>query len=245
MSIEKLAPHLHAFSEFHTSSPIPHLGTRYNAAGRFLPEPGNTVVCHLPIGSETEAAIVAARDRYLGMPEARKLAFTPSSSLHMTLFQGIIEHRRSLPFWPDDVPLHTPIEDMTAIFLDRLVGFEPCGPFEVEVIKATPIGLTLDGVTGEDRLALKAWRNRLAGLLGYRHPDHETYTFHITFAYLMERFDDQAILRWQPFLEDIVLEIADHVPVLELNPPAFCSFEDMNHFEELLVFTPKTPTPSV
>ncbi|TIW54516.1 MAG: DUF1868 domain-containing protein, partial [Mesorhizobium sp.] len=24
-------------------------------------------------------------------------------------------------------------------------------------------------------------------------------------------------------------------PVIELNPPAFCSFRDMKHFEELLV----------
>lgn len=240
MSIEKLAPHLHAFSKFYAPGAIRHLGTRYNASGTFLPEPGNTVVCHLPVGSETEAAIVAARDRYLGMPEARLLAFTPISSLHMTLFQGIIEYQRSLPFWPNDVPLDTPIEDMTAIFLDRLVGFEPCVAFDVEVTRATPNGLILSGVTGEDRMALKEWRNRLADLLGYRHPDHETYEFHITFAYLMERFDDQEILRWQPFLEDIVHEIADQVPVIELNPPAFCVFDDMNHFEELLVFAPKT-----
>jgi Uncharacterized protein conserved in bacteria len=32
------------------------------------------------------------------MPEAGQLAFTPLSSLHMTLFQGIIEYRRTEGF---------------------------------------------------------------------------------------------------------------------------------------------------
>ncbi len=75
----------------------------------------------------------------------------------------------------------------------------------------------------------------LATLFGYRHPDHETYSFHITFAYLLERFSDGAILTWQKALEEIVEELREAAPVIELEPPAFCSFDDMNHFEKLVV----------
>ncbi len=174
------------------------------------------------------------------MQGAKQLAFTAETSLHMTLFQGIIETRRELPYWPADVPLNTPIDDMTGILMDRLAGFESGPAFKVEVTQATPLGLVLDGVSMEDRGALKAWRDRLANLFGYRHPDHDTYKFHITFAYMLRYFDDAEILRWQPFLDQIVADIRQSAPVIELNPPAFCTFEDMNHFEELLVFAPKT-----
>ncbi|PYB75473.1 DUF1868 domain-containing protein [Rhizobium wuzhouense] len=219
---------------------LAHLGTRYSSAGIFLPEPGNTMVCHLQAGSETEAVLQEVRERYRAMPGSERLAFTAESSLHMTLFQGIIEYRRRLPYWPADVPLETPIDDMTAIFLDRLAGFEPGQAFQMQVVAATPNGLTLEGVSEADRAALRSWRDRLADLLGYRHPDHETYSFHITFAYMTERFDDETMMAWQPFLAEVVEEIRQRAPILALRPPAFCSFEDMNHFEELLVLEPQS-----
>lgn len=233
-----LPAYLHFASLSHNAGPIPHLGQRYDLTGTFLRERGNTVVCHLPEGSETEAVIRNARERFRGMVGADKLAFTAESSLHMTLFQGIIETRRALPYWPGDVPVETPVDDMTAIFMDRLAGFTPGETFAVEVTHATPNGLTLDGVSERDRAILREWRDRLADLLGYRHPDHETYVFHITFAYMIERFDEAAMSEWVPFLEDIVDTIRRRAPVIELRAPAFCSFEDMNHFEELLVFQP-------
>ncbi|TGV62187.1 DUF1868 domain-containing protein, partial [Mesorhizobium sp. M00.F.Ca.ET.158.01.1.1] len=81
---------------FAGSNPMPpvHLGTRYDTSGNFLIEPGNTVVSHLVSGSPSEAVVLAVRDRMMAMPDADRLAFTPVSSLHMTLFQGIIEYRR-------------------------------------------------------------------------------------------------------------------------------------------------------
>jgi hypothetical protein len=236
MTLASLPDHLHEFSQTLTPGPIAHLGTRYNAEGTFLPEPGNTIVCHLTENALSQQAVVDARERYFALPEVEKLSFTPIASLHMTLFQGIIEYRRRLPFWPEDIPLETPIEDMTALYLDRLRGFEPCGKFNVCVTHATPNGLKLAGATQADRDMLKLWRDRFADIFGYRHPDHETYEFHITFTYVLERLSDEAIKVWQLALEEIVEELQERAPVIEMNAPAFCSFEDMNHFEELLVF---------
>jgi hypothetical protein len=37
-------------------------------------------------------------------------------------------------------------------------------------------------------------------------------------------------------MDEEVEKLRDSVPVIELRPPAFCEFRDMNHFKELIVF---------
>lgn len=212
-----------------------HLGTRYDISGNFLVEPGNTVVSHLVKGSPSEAVVLAVRERMLAMPDADRLAFTPVSSLHMTLFQGIIEHRRRLPYWPHDVPLDTSIDAMTHLYLERLKGFEGLGRFNIKVVEIVPTGLTVAGATEDDARIISAWRDALAAPFGYRHPDHDTYVFHITFAYQIERLADDRASEWQALFDDCLSLFSSRAPIVELRAPAFCGFKDMKHFEELLV----------
>ena len=233
--LDTIRPSLAGFFEGTNPTPPTHLGTRYDTAGNFLVEPGNTVVCHLVEGSPSQAAIIEVRERVRAMPDADRLAFTPISSLHMTLFQGIIEYRRRLPYWPSDAPLDTSIDDMTQLYLDRLQGFEGRGAFSVKIVEVVPTGLTVAGATEEDRLAMKAWRDALSVPFGYRHPDHDAYVFHITFAYQIRRLADERAVAWQDLFDDCLSFLEREAPVIELRPPAFCGFKDMKHFEELLV----------
>ncbi|BCP53542.1 hypothetical protein K32_21590 [Kaistia sp. 32K] len=231
MSDRRLA----GYSAASRTEPPRHLGRRYDLSGTFLPEPGNTVVCHLVDGSPSQAAVLEVRRRMQAMPDADRLAFTPVSSLHMTLFQGIIEYRRDLPYWPADVALDTEIDEMTRIYLDRLSGFRGAGPFQVEVVDVVPTGLTVAGATEADRRVMKAWRDALAGPFGYRHPDHDDYVFHVTFAYLIDWLDSDRLPAWEALFDEALALFAREAPILDLRPPAFCRFADMNHFEELLV----------
>lgn len=233
--LDTIRPSLATFFEGTNRTQPTHLGTRYDASGNFLLEPGNTVVSHLVAGSPSQEAVIEVRERMLAMPDADRLAFTPISSLHMTLFQGIIEYRRRLPYWPSDVPLDTSIDDMTRLYLERLAGFEGKGAFNVKVVEVVPTGLTVAGATEEDRLVLKAWRDALSVPFGYRHPDHDTYRFHITFAYQIRRLADELAAAWQVLFDECLSFLERQAPVIELRPPAFCSFKDMKHFEELLV----------
>jgi hypothetical protein len=239
MTERKFSAELLHYASSHNPAPPSHMGTRYGKRGGFLREPGNTVVSHVAKGSETERVLIDIRDGYLDMPEADKLLLTPVTSLHMTLFQGIIEYRRKPGFWPADLPLDTPIDDMTEMMAARLEGFQAPDPFSVIVSGADPAGLTVEGRREEDRRAMRAWRDAFADLLGYRHPNHDTYVYHITFAYPIERLSDAALPAWQSLLDDIPGRIAARVPELELTPPAFCVFEDMNHFHEILIFDPE------
>ncbi|WP_027165431.1 DUF1868 domain-containing protein [Mesorhizobium sp. WSM3224] len=233
--LDTIRPSLAGFFEGTNPAPPTHLGTRYDASGNFLLEPGNTVVCHLVEGSPSQAAIVEVRERMLAMPDADRLAFTPISSLHMTLFQGIIKYRRRLPYWPSDVPLDTDIDGMTRLYLERLQGFESHDPFKIKVVEVVPTGLTVAGATEEDRRILKAWRDALSVPFGYRHPDHDAYVFHVTFAYQIRRLADERAAAWQDLFDDCLSFLEREASVIELRPPAFCSFKDMKHFEELLI----------
>jgi hypothetical protein len=230
------SPELLDYSKTHNGSAPKHLGTRYRSKGGFLPEPGNTIVCHVEKDTETQRALIEVREKYLAMPEAPQFLFTPITSLHMTLFQGIIEGRRQPHFWPHDIPLDTPIEEATEIMAARLQTLSLFEPFQVAVTKARPSGLIVDGATDGDRRIMRTWRDTFADLLGYRHPDHDDYLFHITFAYVIERLEDEALPRWQAMLNEVADTIAQQAPILDLRPPAFCIFEDMNHFHEVLIF---------
>ncbi len=213
-----ISPSLLTFGRNANNAPPKHLGTRYATDGRFLREPGNTVVSHVTAGSPSEAAVLAVRDRLMAMPEAGQFAFTHPSSLHMTIFQGIIEYRRRLPFWPTDIALDTPIDVMTEHYCGRLKHFVPLEPFRARVTDVTPTGLALEGDSAADRACLKAWRDAFAEAFGYRHPDHDDYAFHITYAYVIDWLDDAALPRWQAMLGEQLAYLREWAPVIELDP---------------------------
>jgi hypothetical protein len=228
-----MASSLQDYSAANRTDPPRYLGSRYDEAGKFLPDPGNTVVCHLKKGSATEAALLAVRER-IRHKAGNCMAFTAPASLHMTLFQGILDRRRSQSFWPEGVALDTPVPAMTDLFAQRLVGFKPGPSFAVEAVAVLPSGIVVDGVTAADRHALADWRNRLADVFGYHHPDHDAYEFHITYAYPISWIAPAEMGSWQALLDEALVFIRLAAPVLELDAPAFCSFKDMNRFDELV-----------
>jgi hypothetical protein len=233
--LDTIRPSLAEVLASRTDLPPLRLGIRYDAAGNFLQEPGNTIVCHLARRTASEAIVLQVRERLLALPGADCLAFTPAASLHMTLFQGVIDTRRKHPYWPADIPLHLAIDQMTRRMMTRLDGFDGCGPFSVKATEVTPTGLTVEAVTEKDAKVMQAWRDKLAQVFGYRHPDHDTYTFHITFAYVIRGIPDAAAAQWQRVLDESLDLLRRAAPVIELREPAFCRFRDMKHFEELLI----------
>ncbi len=217
------------------TTPPPSLGQRYDAK-QFLPEAGNTVVCHLDFNNPTHRAVLKARRRMLALPDADRLLFTPMNSLHMTVFEGVIESRRTPNSWPADFDCATAlVESATKSILSRLTEFSPPPSFAVRVAGLRPTGLILEGATEKDEINLRAWREALTTPFGYRHDDHDSYQYHMTFAYPVEWLPDSAQSHWEAELSSILADLANAAPVIPLTAPAFCQFANMNRFDELLI----------
>lgn len=217
-----------------TAAP-PYAGIRFDADGRFLSTPGNTVVCHVVPRSATADALLDTRERMAALPWSDRLAWTPPSSYHMTVFQGVIEGRRAPSYWPADLISDAPIDATTAHYRERLREFRGSSPFRMKIAGLVPLGLVLTGATRDDEDAIRAMRDALVEPFGYRHPDHDDYVFHITLAYLKDWLPEDSGAVWLPALETIAADFAARVPVIELEPPAFCAFDDMTEFRPLLM----------
>ena len=212
----------------------PHTGVRFEESGRFLQERGNTIVNHVVEGSQTLKALLEIRERMMGLSHADHFAFTAPGSLHMTLAQGILETRRKKHYWPEGLDLNAPVDDITAVYLERFAGFPDHGAFAVRVEAMSPLGLIVRGATAEDEATMRRWRDAVCEPFGYRHPDHDDYEFHITIAYLARWLPAEALGAYETALDEMLDHLNRTNPVLELGEPALCSFEDMNHFEPLL-----------
>ena len=223
------------FVETGKSSPPRHLGRRYDAAGNFLRERGNTIICRVVEASASAATIAGVREGLKALPFAERFAFTPVSSLHMTVFQGIVESRRCLEYWPAGMPLDMAVDDTTRLFVDRLAGFPPVRPFRMRVTSVTPLGLTLAGAAPDDERIVRWLRDEMAALLGYSHPDHFSYGFHITLAYIKRWLPAGAEEAYLPRLAELRRQFGETDDVVELDPPALCTFEDMTEFRQVVV----------
>lgn len=211
-------------------TPVPHLGSRFDANGTFLPEAGNTVVAQVIAGSETEAALIALRGALMALPCGGHFAFTEVASYHMTVFEGVTDKRRAHPYWPAELPLGTDMATMTARMAEMARRFEPPPAFRVRATAVTPFGLRLAGATPEDEAHMRAWRDGLSRIFGYRSPRHDTYGFHTTLAYVRAWLPPSALPAYTEAMARLTAEFQARVPLLHLARPAFCQFADMNAF---------------
>jgi hypothetical protein len=226
MSIEE-------FSDRRNAAPPSRLGQRYEP-GRFLPEAGNTVVCPLGVTDPAHKAVLAARAQMQTLPGADRLLFTPEKSLHMTLFEGVIETRRTEDAWPSGLDREAPVDEVTEVLAKRLEGCEFPSAFRVKATGLRPVGLALEGATDADQKLMLEWREALTRPFGYRHRDHDSYRFHMTFAYPLAWLPDDLIPVWRNGLAVILNELQQAAPIIPLSPPAFCTFADMTDFPERL-----------
>jgi len=226
---------------------IPNRDTllKFNLDGTRKPFAGNTVICHLPVQCDLRDAMVELHEELASAPFRHKLGLTSTDSYHMTVFPGANDQDRSQSGWPSYVPLDATIESCNRAVQTRMQAARlRCElPLRVRIDVTetlnyfTACTLRMTPVDAEQNANLRALRDQLASVYGFRTNDHDQYTFHITMSYQIARFTDREQTLYRRILRAHLRQMVKAAPVLELGEPEYCVFPDMFRFEPKKLLT--------
>jgi len=195
--------------------------------------PGNTIICHLPIDSPLRPGLLNLH-KTLEEGENRHLyTLLPPESWHMTVFEGVVDAKREIGFWPDDLPLNIPLDQCTSHFAQKLDRFDlhHIGDLEMKVSGWQPlvdgIGLTLTSKQVSQEAELRTLRDRLSDALQLRNPQHDHYVFHLSIAYLLKKLTPAQSEALAAVLQHALANLPSG---FALGVPEFCDFDDMFEF---------------
>lgn len=217
--------------------PLTHLDQKFNAHGDLLRFPGNTLLCHVPLFTPLSDALTAVRDQIKGGPYADALAMLPPESYHMTVFEGANEFNRTRERWPAQLPLNATLAECTRHMADKLRAFDLGCMLPLRMKLAEPeqqlmIGaMSLEPANAEEAYKLRDLRDRLAEHLGMHTPWHDRYTFHITHSYLIQSRSLETVKQALAFHSRLYTELVSPTGIITLGAPEFCTFLDMQAFD--------------
>jgi len=215
--------------------------TKFSADGVVQRYPGNTTICHLPADSPLQPGFRALHAAFSSNPMLSKLIrLLPQSSWHMTVLDGAREIECEPGMWPEGKEKHA-LSETTKEYSAKLrqLGLELereglAPPYHMRVRGFDPavigIGLEIEAATAAEEKRIRRLRDRLADTLGFKAPNHETYGFHMTMAYLLRHIDGEN-------RQELNRVLGLHLPMLQrefdLGPVEFCTFENMCAFPRL------------
>ncbi len=181
--------------------------TKFNEDGSVRSYPGNTIICFVDPKRKEHAPIqqsIALVHQY-GLAE--KYIWLPPSSYHVTVMQGVNDQVRAPGYWSKYKELDTPLEEMDQFFQERLrhvPGFDRA-ELVIDSIQNDNMDLriVLKPIDEQTDALLRAFRDDVSEQFGVRLPNHDTYRFHITLAYVWRRFNDEELKQLQPLLTEM------------------------------------------
>ncbi|KAJ6509050.1 RNA ligase/cyclic nucleotide phosphodiesterase [Mycena sanguinolenta] len=217
----------------------PGVPSKFDADGNVQYYPGNTIIAHLSPSTEPELhkSMVALHDKLKSSHLSHLYTLLPVGSLHMTLFEGVLDRVRVPGRWPDDLPLNASLEECTSLFAKKLSSFDlQCDPpYHLSVTGFDPlengIGVHLEPASTEENARIRGLRDRLWQLLHIRSERHDTYPLHFSMAYLLRILTDEQ----DKELRALLMDHFEGMPKqFTLGSPEFCTFENMFAFTPLL-----------
>lgn len=222
-----------------TGTMSPGTARKFTEAGDARCFRGNTFICHI----DKDSAFFATQEKIMRDFEqtrfAEDFALLPLNSMHMTIFEGVIEDHRGTTLWPGDLPHDMAIEDVTFALAQqvRQTHFREHRGLTLTVngLKTLRSSFTinLSPADAETETRLKSLRSQISAVTGITHADPDSYRFHSSMGYRIrpaQDRDEDELLQLQSRYEQWLAEAA---PTLTLGPCEFNIHQDMLAFPVL------------
>lgn len=226
------------------AGPLPHdVGRKFNADGTVRPFGGNTFIGHIAqqgAGFELFDALLSIYRECPAHGFARKIALTPPSSYHVTVFGGLNDEDQGRPRWPRGLPAGMTVDAVTQRWLRLLQARPRSAAPPLEFAFARPAAmvdgaphLPLQPANDATAARLVAIRDDLSALTGIRDKDHARYQYHMTFGYIFQLLSDSEAQDLLAATADWVDRLAAHGRTIAIPAVQFCSLRDMYAFRVL------------
>lgn len=212
---------------------LPGEGGKFATDGTVQVWPGNTFICHIDPVSQAWRAIREVQEKVKCSPFQRFFTFTPPSSFHMTVFQGLSHGERDSR--PEGVPPEASRDATSSILLDRTKGLELPAGFQVKVLDLYALhSLTVTGSNSGQEDLLRKTREILRVATGISPRRFSEYVFHITLGYPITFVSDALAREILDYSQSISLGLTEEIGPIALKQVEFCNFDTMHHFEPLV-----------
>jgi hypothetical protein len=192
--------------------------------GRVRTFPGNTIVCHLAALTPLIERIDKLYERLVNAEAALNYTLLPPSSWHMTVLDGVCDKERWAERWPEHFDRRLSLSEIHESFESRLKAerFGPKLTFAMRVEGFWPLhkimAIQLTPADDKEAQAIRNLRLRLSHTLGFACSNPDTYSFHISLAYLIKRCSGRQMTQLKELLAEEAREISkslDFIPAIE------------------------------
>ena len=214
----------------------PNVGTegkKFNTDGTVRNFPGNTIICMLAPDSRVYQLMVQAQERLAKMGCFKKFAMLPSSSLHMTVIEGVCDQVREEGKWPSSLPLSTPLAEVRQFFKEQVSEISAPSSFRMSFMgvgTGNVIKIDIKPADETEEESMARYRDEVASRTGLRLAGHDTYAFHISLAYRIEDLSVPEMAELDATVSVLAQSLTETFGCLETGPPQLCFFEDMFSF---------------
>lgn len=210
------------------------VGQKFYEDGQVRHFPGNSILSMLAHG-DRDAPVVAELhtlwQQFAGWPWARYYAFLPSASWHVTIFDLLCDEARSPDLWSDRFPLDAPLADLDDALAAAVTGIAP--PAEIRLrydylVVERWVTVVWQPATEAIAADLQRYRRALAAATGIRRPNFDSYRFHLTLAYAIERLPPEVAAAAQQ-RERALRDRWQQLSLERVLPPPHLAFFDCMH----------------
>ena len=212
--------------------PLKATEKKFYHSGKLLPFPGCSIISKIPLNSDLFCEIKLLQLKYKDLSPEKAYTYLPETSFHLTLFDCCNVNTVNTPYWPKNIVDDNNYTKIAYILSKRIKKYIFPDKFDLKLKKLFGgYSIILEGNTKKDEKIIRDCRNKLSDLLGIRFENHDTYTFHITLAYILRNLKGDEIkklIKTNSRLREIFI---NNFPIIQIEKPVLCTFENMYEFK--------------